>query len=522
MIQAPETPQFNISPSSQKPFWSRPEIAILLIPAALKLLIQLLTVRGYGLNGDELYYLACSDHLDWGYVDQPPLSIFLLHVQRVFGGDSLFSIRLLPALAGFFTVLLTGLLARQMGAAIFGQLIAGLCALVAPVYLALNHMFSMNAFEVLFWLVVFHLMVRMIDGGRPTLWVWFGLVMGLGFENKISVLFLGFGLVVGLLLTKQRRLLFTPWILLGGLVAVLLMLPNLIWQFTHGWPTLEWIANARSQKMIALSPQAFLLEQIILMHPMTVLVWGSGLIFLLVHPLLARYRSLGWCYLAVLAVFLLQGGKAYYLVPIYPLLFAAGAIAIERWLVIRWIRTAIVMILLGAGALIAPLGMPLLPVESFIRYQNAIGLRPSSGEKHPEGELPSFYANMFGWKKLVAMVDAVYRSLPLEDQGKCGVFCQNYMQAGAIDFYGAQYLLPHAISGHNNYWLWGMQGYTGDVLIVLGSNAGNLHEYFEEVTERARFRDQYIQPIHNNLPIFVVRKPKQPLVLLWPKVKEFI
>ena len=499
----------------------RPEILVFLIPAGLKLIIHLLAVRGYGLNGDELYYLACSDHLDWGYVDQPPLSLFLLHIQRLIFGDSMLSIRFLPAAAGFFTVLLTGLLARRMGAGIFGQLLSELCILVAPVYLALNHMFSMNAFDILFWLGALYLIVCIIDGGKPVLWIWLGLVFGLGFENKINVLFLIFGLFVGLLLTKQRRLLITRRIWLGVLVASFLMLPNIIWQTAHNWPTLEFINNARMHKMIALPPAVFFLQQIVLMQPLTFLVWGTGLACLLVYKPFNRYRSLGWCYITVLAVFIVQGGKAYYLVPIYPLLFAAGSIAIERWLADRWKRAVIVFIILCAGIITAPLGMPLLSVESFINYQNAIGLRPSSGERFAEGRLPSFYANMFGWKKLTAMVDTVYRSLPVEDQTKCGIFCQNYMQAGAIDFYG-QSGLPHAICGHNSYWLWGMRGYTGDMMIVLGSNVGDLKKYFGEATERARFHDEYIQPIHNDLPVFVVRKPKQPLAVLWLKVKEYI
>lgn len=506
----------------RSPRWSRPEILLLLIPAAVKLLIQLIAVSGYGLHGDELYYLACSEHLDWGYVDQPPLSLFLLHIQRVTLGDSLFSIRLLPALCGAMTVLLTGLLARRMGAGIFGQLLSEICALVAPVYLAENHFFSMNAFDLLFWQVALYLMVCMINDGKPALWVWFGVCMGLGFQNKISVLFLAFGLGVGLMLTKERYLLFTRWIWLGALVAVLLILPNILWQIAHGWPTLEWIGNARAQKMIALSVPAYLIEQIILLQPLTLLVWGTGLVSLLVFQVLAKYRSLGWCYLAVFAVFVLQRGKPYYLAPIYPVLFAAGAFVIERWLARSWMRIATAVIFLGAGALTAPLGLPLLPIKSFINYQNAIGLRPSSGERFAEGKLPSFFASMFGWKNLVAVVDTVYHSLPPEDQARCGIFCPNYAVAGAIDFYGRESRLPHAMSGHNNYWLWGMRGYTGEVLIVIGSNADNLRRDFWEVTERGRFTNEYVQPIHNNLPVFVVRKPKQPPVLLWPRVKNYI
>jgi len=518
MTKLPPEPSRTV----RTPQMFRPEILVLLIPAAAKLLLHLLTINGYGIHGDELYYLACSDHLDWGYVDQPPLSILLLHIERVTFGDSLLSIRLLPALAGFFTVLLTGLLARRMGAGLFGQFLAGLCSLVAPVYLALHHFFSMNAFDTLFWVAAVYLMIRIIDGGKPTLWVWFGLVMGLGFQNKISVLFLAFGIVVGLLLTNQRRLLFTRWIWLGVLVGVLVMIPNIVWQISHGWPTLEWIANARAQKMVAQSLPGFLKEQILLMQPLTVLVWGTGLIVLLLHPPLARYRALAWCYLAVLAVFIVQDGKPYYLAPIYPFLFAAGAIAIERPLARPWMRTAIAAAVLGTGALTAPLGMPLLPVESFLKYQDVIGLRPSSGEKWAEGRLPAFFANFFGWKELAATVDSVYRALPPDDQVKCGVYCRDYMQAGAIDFYGGRNGLPRAIAGHNNYWLWGTRGYTGEVMIVLGNNAHDLQKYFEEVTERARFRNGYVLPLRNNIPIFVVRKPRQTLEQLWPKVKSYM
>jgi 4-amino-4-deoxy-L-arabinose transferase-like glycosyltransferase len=522
MTQTTTTSDIDVVDPINKAFWSRPELIVLLLPALAKLIMHLLAAPGYGLNGDELYYLACSNHLDWGYVDQPPLSIFLLHVDRLVLGDSVLSIRLLPALAGFFTVLLTGLLARQMGAKIFGRLIAQLCVLVAPLFLALNHMFSMNAFDVLFWIAAIYIVVLILDGRNPKLWMWFGLVAGLGLQNKISVLFLGFGLVVGLLFTNQRRQLLSPWIWLGGLMAVLLVLPNVVWQIGHGWPTLEWMGNARTQKMVALALPAFLVEQVILMQPLTVFVWATGLISLLFFRFAIRYRSLGWCYLAVLAVFVVLGGKAYYLGPIYPLLFAAGAVAIERWISSKWVRGAIIVSLLGGGAVTAPLGLPLLPVDDFIKYSEVLGVHVSSGERHAEGKLPSFYANMFGWQKMTAMVDTVYRSLSVEDQARCGVLCQNYMQAGAIDFYGKQYHLPHAIAGHNNYWLWGMQGYTGEVLIILGGNPNDLRKYFEEVAERARFSDEYIQPIHSDLPIYVVRKPRVSLAPLWPGVKSYI
>jgi hypothetical protein len=501
--------------------WRSPQFLILLVPAAARFLLHLLYVGGWGLHGDELYYLACSEHLDWGYVDQPPLSLFLLHLQRAMFGDSMLSIRFLPALCGFFTVLLSGLLARRMGAALFGQLLSEICAFFAPVYLAVNHFFSMNAFDLLFWIMALYLIVCIIDGGKPVLWVWFGVVVGLGFENKISVLFLCFGLAVGLLLTKERRVLFTKWILPAGLVAILLMLPHLLWQISYGWPTLEWIANARAHKMVSMSLPAYLFEQIMLIGPLSVLVWGTGLLSLLFYPALARYRPLGVCYLVILAVFVLQGGKPYYLAPIYPILFGAGAIVIERWIAGLPLRIALCVILFVSGVVTVPMGMPVLSVEEFVKYQNTLGLRPSSAERIAEGKLPSFFASMIGNDKIVVLVDSVYRSLPAEDRGKCGIFCENYSLAGAIDFYGRDSGLPRAICTHNSYWLWGMHGYTGEVLIVVGSNAASLGKYFGDVSVQARFRNEYVQPMYDNLPVFVVRKPKQPIPPLWPGLKHY-
>jgi hypothetical protein len=300
------------------------------------------------------------------------------------------------------------------------------------------------------------------------------------------------------------------------------MIPHIIWQIRNGWPTLEWIANARARKMVAMSLPAYLFEEIMLMQPLTVFIWGTGLVALLLYRPLARYRLFGWCYLAVLALFVLQGGKPYYLVPVYPVLLAAGAIVIEKWLSSLWIRTAFAVVLLAAGILTAPLGMPILPVEKFIKYQDVVGLRPSSGEKIADGRLPSFLASMLGSEKLVALVDTVYRSLPPEEREKCGIFCENYALAGAVDFYGRRLGLPHAISGHNSYWLWGTRGYTGDVLIIVGTNARDLGKYFDEVTQKAEFRDEYVQPMYNRLPVFVVRKPGRPLLVLWPHVKKYI
>jgi hypothetical protein len=498
-------------------------VLVLLAPAVAKLVLHLLTVRGYGFHSDELYYIACSNHLDWGYVDQPPFSILLLFVQRHLFGDSLLSIRFLPALAGALTVLLTGLIARKLGARLFGQLLAGLCALVATAYLAINHYFSMNAFDLLFWTLAFYLIVAIVNGGTATLWVWFGLVIGLGFENKLSILFLGFGLLVGLLLTRERRRLWSRWILVGAAVAALLMLPNIIWQMEHGWPTLEWMHNARVDKMVAMSLPAYLFEQVMNMHPLSLLVWGAGLVVLFLHPALTRYRALGICYLVVLAVMVVGGGKAYYLVPAYTPLFAAGAFAWERWLRRPWLQGAFALFVIGAGVLPAPMGLPLLPVDSFVRYARAFKYEPSGGERASRRTLPSFFfAGMFGARELAARVDTVYHSLPDSDRVRCAIYCNNYSQAGAIDSYGRKYDLPPAISGHNSYYFWGPRGYDGSVLLVVGESPELLRDLFGEVTVLPRFSADYAQPAFIDIPICIARRPKQSIQELWPRTRKFI
>jgi hypothetical protein len=168
------------------------------------------------------------------------------------------------------------------------------------------------------------------------------------------------------------------------------------------------------------------------------------------------------------------------------------------------------------------MGMPLLPVETFLKYQDVMGLRPNLGEKFAEGKMPSFFANFFGWKELAQTVDTVYRSLPPEDRSRCGIFCRNYMQAGAIDFYGGPIGLPRAIAGHNNYWLWGTHGYSGEVMIILGGTVEELKKTFEEVSQRATYQNDYVQPMHSNIPIFIVRKMKVPMERVWPNTKMYI
>ena len=219
------------------------------LPAA-KLLVHLAVGRGYGYHRDELYYLACANHLDWGYVDHPPFAVLVIAATRGLLGDSVAAIRVVPALVGALTVLLIGLIARRLGGGPFAQALAMTAALVAPFYLALDHYFSMNAFDLLIWGLAAYLLLRILQGGPPWLWLLLGVLLGIGLLNKISVLWLGGGLFVGLLLTPQRVVLRSRWPWLALAVALGVFMPHVLWQARYDWPTLEFARNTKNNLLI--------------------------------------------------------------------------------------------------------------------------------------------------------------------------------------------------------------------------------------------------------------------------------
>jgi hypothetical protein len=498
--------------------------------ALFKLVLHLAVGRGYGYFRDEFYYLACSDHLAWGYVDQPPLSILLLWISRNLLGDSVIAIRLPAVLAGAATVFLVGWMARRLGGGRFAQALAMLAAIIAPIYLALNNFYSMNAFDLLLWAAAGAILIRILeDGGAATgdtrLWVLLGLMLGLGLMNKISVLWLGFGLVVGLVMTPARRCLATrgPW--LAGILSFALFLPHILWQIANDWPTLEFIRNATGEKMRTVSVWDFLTSQLLSMNPVNAPIWIAGLVFFLALKDGKRFRLLGWIYLAVMALLLVnRTSRPGYLGPAYTMLFAGGGVAIERWfgrLRWRWPRPVVLVILVLNGMMLAPFALPILPVETYIRYAEFVGIGPSTDERKELANLPQHYADMFGWEELVSTLAGVYRSLPPEQRQEAAFFTYNYGEAGAIDLLGRRQGLPRALSGHNNYWLWGSRGYPVEVMIVVGGSREGHLRVFEEVEQVARTDCGYCMPYEDDQPIFVCRGRRIPLEELWPQLRHY-
>jgi hypothetical protein len=501
------------------------DVAVLCYLALLTILIHFLSNGGYGYFRDELYYLACGEHLAWGFVDHPPFVAFMATVTRHLLGDSLFALRFFPAICGGLIVLLTGLTARELGGGRYAQALAAVAVMVAPVYLAIDNFFSMNCFDEVFWALAGYIVVRILKQGDPRLWLLFGWVAGLGLLNKYSMGFLGLGILVGLVLTPARKQLASKWPWLGGGIAFVMFLPHILWEIHHHFPTLEFIHNATVMKNMPQTPAQFMAGSILQMNPLTLPVWLAGLGFFFWSQAGKPFRLFGWVFVSILALFLLTRAKPYYLSPAYLFLLAGGAVAIETFLRGRnwnWFRPVSLGLLLAGGAVLAPYVLPILPVETYLRYRSFLGLKAPQEEKGKLGKLPQQYADMFGWENMTATVAKVYNSLSPAEKEKCVIGASNYGEAGALDFFGRKFGLPHAISSHNSYWIWGPGEKPGEIAIIVGGSPEDYHGMYEDVQQAATVNCPYAMPYETNLPVYLCRRPRATLQQVWPRLKHFI
>jgi Dolichyl-phosphate-mannose-protein mannosyltransferase len=499
---------------------------MLLAVACCKIIIQFAGINHYGFFRDELYYMACGEHLAWGYVDQPPLIAFIAWLARHTFGTSLFATRLFAVLAGAAVVYATGRVAAELGGGLFAQFLAALAILLAPAFLAFDNFLSMNAFEPLFWVLCAWIAIRIVKGASPRLWLLFGAIAGLGLQNKHSMLVFGFALVAGLLLTGQAHLFRSKWIWIGGAVALAIFLPNLVWEARHGWPQIEVVRNAQQFKNEAITPLQFMFEQILFLQPLALPLWLAGLLWYFASREGKRFRFLGWAYLLVLAIFIGLGGKSYYALPVYPILMSAGGVALEKFFAApkrRWLAVAFPVLLVVVGLITLPFGVPFLPVDTFLRYSSLLPYANSVKTEHDATTaLPQLYTDMFGWENMAAQIARVYHDLPPSEQADCAILAGNYGEAGAIDHYGPSFGLPKAISGHNSYYFWGPRAYTGSCVILFGERADELKDLFGDTQLVATISDPNAAIAERNVHVYICRKPAAPLAELWPHFKMII
>lgn len=495
------------------------------IAFAVATLLVVLLPALFGYGGpfiDELYYVACASRPAWGYVDHPPLAPALLGLSRAVLGDGMLALRLPPALTVAMLVLGAGLLSRRLGAGWRGQSWACAGLLIAPLVQIIGGFYSMNAFELLLWGALTWLLVEIEVRGEPRLWVVFGLVAGVALLNKHTAVLFAAGLGAGLVLTPARRHLASRWLWLGVAIAGLLLVPNLLWQQAHGWPSLEFYRNASLYKQTRLPSLEVVAAQLLFVGPGGLPVWLAGLVLLLRRRDL---RHLGLAYLALLAFMALtHESRPDRIAGIYPLLFAAGGVSLDRFLAgrRRLLPGLLAAWMVAWAAILAPLGLPILPPDSTSRWAVTLGAVPQM--ERGEGkrtDLPQWFADRYGWEQLVDDVAAVRDSLPPEERSRVVFFAPSYGQAGALEWLGRSRGLLPVYCTHNTYYFWGPPPEPVDVAIVLGDREERLSELFESVELAAVYDCRFCMPWRDEMPIWIARHPRRPIADIWPEGKHF-
>lgn len=496
--------------------WQKKAWYLLAAFSLLKLAIHLISSRRYGFHRDELLHLSCSEHLAWGYMEFPPFIAFAGWLERCLFGDSLQAARILPALVGVALVWLAGLMAREMKGKLLATGLAAAGILGAYAYYRNHTLFQPVAFDQLFWTLGFYWSLRYLNTGHSRYLILLGATAGLGLLNKYTMVFWGAGLFLGLLASPQRSLLRQPQLWLAVGLAAIILLPNVIWQYRNGFPLIEHF-SALQERHFDGSRGSFLYAQFRAMNPWSFLLWTGGCAFLLLAPKTRPYKVIGWAYLAMLALFLLAKGKPYYLFGAYPVLFAAGGVALEHYLAPRWrwVGWFWVALLLMTGLRRSPFGTPLLPIGQFAAYA---GL-----EKNEEGRLEGLagdYADMFGWPEQVALVDSLYRSLTPVERERCVIWAENYGEAAAVKILGKAYGLPNPVCKHGSFWLWGPGEKDGEIAISLGNEEEDVQFFFEDARLVKMIQHPYAIGEEHNIPVYLCRKPRITLKEYWPEWRD--
>lgn len=485
--------------------WSG-ELAALTYVAVATIVVHLMTGAKYGFQRDELATLEDARHLAWGYVAYPPATPFFGRLSLELFGTSLRGFRFFAALAQAIAVVLTGLMARQLGGRRWAQLAAATAAV--PFCLA-GALMQYVSFDYLAWVLVTYFTIRLLGSSDPRWWTAIGGAIGFGMLSKYAMPFLVAGLVVGVLATEARRYLKSKWLWVGVAVAIVVFLPNLIWQLQHHLVSLDFLRHIHARDVAQGRHRGFLLGQLkltLLAFP----IWVAGLYFYFFSPAGKKYRGLGWMYVVPLLLFVIGKGRAYYLAGTYPMLYAAGAVWLEGWLasfqpILKCMLRGVVWTALAVGiAIAAAFFLPIAPINS-AWFKLAIQV---NGDLREE----------IGWPELVQTVANIRDSLPPQDRAHLGILGTNYGEAGAVNLYGPQYGLPRAISGVNSFWYRGYGDPPPQVVIVLGLSRKVAEEKFASCQLAAHTLNRYgvaNEETVRHPDIFVCRGPRTNWPEMW-------
>lgn len=477
----------------------------------------------YGFFRDELYYIALSDNLDFGYVDVPPIVPFLLAIVRFLMGTSFISLHLLPAVSGAIVVWLVSLMVKKLGGNIYAQLLALTCVTLAPIYICFESVYTYDAFDKLCWTLLLYVMVLLLKTEDKKYWIFFGIVAGLGLMTKITILYLGFGLLLALVITDNRKYFLCWQLWTGAIIAFLIFSPYIVWQLKEGLPALEYYKAYASGKTWPATPPEFIKNQAVVMNILAFPVWLAGIYYFIFNKKAKKFRLLGYAYIIILIICIYLKVKFYLPAPFYTVLFAGGAVSITQFAEkpkMGWLKTVPVVAIFLMGLISVPFVRPILPIRLLMKYSGRGAYMGVKGERHRLGRLHQHFADRFGWEEMAANVAEGYNSLSEEEKAKACILTANYGEAGAIWFFGEKYNLPKPISGHLQYFLWGTRGHSGEVVIALGIDLEKLKKHFHSVKRLAGHQCLLALRYERYLTVYVCREPKKPLKQMWPSFKH--
>ncbi|MFA8435463.1 MAG: ArnT family glycosyltransferase [Marinifilaceae bacterium] len=480
--------------------------SLILAFATIKLLIHFFTNANYDLHRDEFLYLSQGMHPDWGFMEVPPFIGAVAWLLRNFSVDSVWGIRFLPSLMGGVMVLLVGLMVKEMKGGKWAQALACTAMLVSPAMLRVSWMFQPVIFNVFCWTLLGYLILKYINSERDQFLYALGVVVGFGLLNKYSVAFYLLALLPALLLTRRRALFRNSRFYFSLGIASLIFLPNLIWQWQHNWPVVHHMKELQETQLVNVSLLNFLLDQLVLNLP-SVFVWICGLIWLLFADLAKKYRIFGIHFFALLLILMVLRGKSYYTIGVYPLLMAAGGIALEVWSR-KVLKFAWIGIMLGLTLPVLPVSLPIYKGEKMVaffkemveEYRLDFPVRWEDGKVH---SIPQDYADMMGWKELADKVYKVYRDI--NGKENCMIYAANYGEAGAIAWYNRNRELAQVVSFNSSFLLWAPDEFSQEALIYIDDEVDDLNYYFEEICKMGQIEAPLAR--EKGVGIFLCRKP---------------
>ena len=475
----------------------------------------------YGVHRDEFLYMAMGEHLRLWRMDFQPFIALVARGTRALLGDSLVALRLGPALAGAALVLSAAAIARELGGRRLAQGLAALAVALAPVFMRPGNLFQPVVFDQLWWTLALWALLVLRRTGDRRWWLAVGAALGVGLLTKFSVAFIALGIAGAALLDRHRRELLTPWPWAGAAVALLLGSPSLVGQLRLDFPITWQMRDLQAGQLERLTPLDFLTGQPLLVGP-SLLLAAVGAIWLVAGPLRERTREAGLAVAVAWLLLSLGRGKNYYGAPVYPLLFAAGAVAlaqVERRRVRRALVAASLLGIVGYGLVALPLGLPIVPPEPMARYARALGIaeatRTNYGTSLP---LPQDYADMLGWPEMVADVARVWHALPPERRARAVLVGDNYGEAGALDFYGPLHGLPRAVSADGSYWFFGPGRLPGETVVALGGTVEGISPFFERCELAATTGTPWMVEGQQRTQIVLCERPRPSLQAIWPRV----